>query len=86
MEYQVEEKYKETIKVIMANTSKELREMVVKNIIVSIQMGYAHPQLVKAGLLRKTRSRIMPVTTTNYGEAMLRTTNMGLAYVSLGKL
>ena len=86
MKYQVEEKYKETIKVIMANTSKELREMVVKNIIVSIQMGYAHPQLVKAGLLQKTRSRVIPVTTTDYGEAMLRTTDMGLAYVSLGKL
>lgn len=86
MEYIVEDKYKEMVQTIKAHTTAALREQVVKAIIVSIQMGYAHPDLIKAGALRKTRSKTMPVTTTDYGEALLRTTSMGLTYVSLGKL
>lgn len=86
MEYIVEDKYKEMVQTIKAHTTAALREQVVKAIIVSVQMGYAHPDLIKAGALRKTRSKTMPVTTTDYGEALLRTTSMGLTYVSLGKL
>lgn len=86
MEYIIEDKYKQMVETIKGNTTEELREKIVKAIIVSIQMGYAHPDLIKAGALRKTRSKVMPVTTTEYGEALLRTTDMGLAYVSLGKL
>lgn len=86
MEYIVEDKYKEMVQTIKAHTTAALREQVVKAIIVSIQMGYAHPDLIKAGALRKTRSKGMPVVTTDYGEALLRTTSMGLTYVSLGKL
>ena len=86
MEYIVEEKYKKMVETIKAHTTAELREKVASAIIISIQTGYAHPYLIKAGALRKTRSKAMPVTTTDYGEALLRTTNMGLTYISLGKL
>lgn len=86
MEYIVEDKDKEMVQTIKAHTTAALREKVVKAIIVSVQTGYAHPDLIKAGALRKTRSKGMPVVTTDYGEALLRTTSMGLTYVSLGKL
>ena len=86
MEYIVGDKYKEMVQTIKAHTTAALREKAVKAIIVCVQTGYAHPDLIKAGALRKTHSKTMPVTTTDYGEALLRTTSIGLTYVSLGKL
>ena len=57
------------------------RKAIVNAIVVACMTGTAQPVLLKENLIRKTRSKKYPITTTDYGEAWLRTTDAGLAFV-----
>lgn len=81
--YIIEEKYKNIVEAIKANTKEADRKAIVKAIVVACMTGTAQPVLLKENLIRKTRSKKYPITTTDYGEAWLRTTDAGLTFVHL---
>ena len=47
--------------------------------------GFDWPDGRKAGLLRKTRSKKYPFVATHYGNLIMKTTEIGKTYNSLGK-
>lgn len=75
----------EAIKFITEKLGKEFREQVATQLMRCEVGGFDWPDGRKANLLRKTRSKRYPYVATHYGNLIMRTTDIGKAYQSIGK-
>ena len=75
----------EAIEMIKRNISAELREQITTQLVRCEVGGLDWTKGRKAGLLRKTRSKKFPFVATHYGNLIMKTTEMGQTYFSIGK-
>lgn len=76
----------EAMKVIEQKLDKEFREQIATQIMRCEVGGFDWPDGRKAGLIRKTRSKVSPYVATRYGRLIMQTTKVGSTYLGLGKL
>ena len=76
---------KKAMTLIEQKLSAEFREQITVQLMRCEVGGFDWPDGRKAGLLRKTRSKKYPFVATHYGNLIMKTTEIGKTYNSLGK-